>query len=155
MGERLENMLLAVKDIVQSNEDVAVIYPMHPNPQVRKTAKDVLQGCNRVTLCEPLDVVDCHNIMRRSYLILTDSGGLQEEAAVLSVPVLVMRESTERPEGVRAGASRCVGTERERIAREVKRLLDNRCERDKMTLHKNPYGDGNASRHIADILQSV
>jgi UDP-N-acetylglucosamine 2-epimerase (non-hydrolysing) len=151
-GQTLVGMLCAVRRICEQNDDVRVIFPVHPNPAVRKTAYDVLGDCPSVHLCEPLDVVDCHNIMANSYLALTDSGGIQEEAAALGLPVLVMRGVTERPEGIMAGVARLAGTDSEQIYVTVGELLRDRSLHKKMSVSKNPYGDGNACRRIADVL---
>ena len=147
----LEGMLLAVRELAK-REDVCFIYPVHPSPAVRKTAYRVLGNTDRVRLCEPFGVVECHNILARSYLVLTDSGGLQEEAAALRVPVFVMRDTTERQEGIEAGAARLAGTQREGIIRAVCALLDSKNEHAQMCAAKNPYGDGDACRRIADVL---
>ncbi len=152
IGIPLENMLLAVKDIVEGYADVRIIYPVHPNPKVKLFAENVLGNCERVTLCPPLGVVDCHNIMARSYMLLTDSGGIQEEAAALGKPVLIMRELTERPEGILAGVARLAGTDRYQILATAKELLDNPRLYAKMCTAKNPYGDGTASVKIADAI---
>ena len=152
IGKALENMLLAVKDIVYSYSDVRVIYPVHPNPKIKRIAKDVLGDCERVTLCPPLGVVDCHNIMARSYILLTDSGGIQEEAAALGKPVLIMRELTERPEGILSGVAKLSGTDRYQIVATAKELLDNPQLYAKMCTSKNPYGDGSASVQITDAI---
>ena len=152
IGKPLENMLFAVRDIVESYADVRVIYPIHPNPKVGSIAKEVLGECERVTLCPPLGVFDCHNIMARSYMLLTDSGGIQEEAAALGKPVLIMRELTERPEGILAGVARLAGTDRYQIIATVKELLDDPELYAKMCTAKNPYGDGTACVKIADAI---
>jgi UDP-N-acetylglucosamine 2-epimerase (non-hydrolysing) len=150
--EKLEDMLLAVRRVAEKYEDVRVIYPVHPNPKVKECAYGMLGGCERIRLCEPLGVVDCHNILARSYAVLTDSGGLQEEAAALGVPVLVMRENTERPEGVASGIARLVGTNADNIFNATCSLLDNYSLREKMSRSPNPYGEGSACKIIADIL---
>lgn len=152
IGKPLENMLTAVKRLAENISDIEIIYPVHPNPRVRELAHRVLGECERIKLCEPLDVEACHNIIARSYLVLTDSGGLQEEAAALGVPALVMRNVTERKEGIRAGVARLVGTECEKIYDEAKRLLENASEYKKMIAPVNPYGDGHACERIADII---
>ena len=151
-GQTLVGMLCAVRRICEQNADVRVIFPVHPNPAVRRVAEDVLGDCKSVHLCEPLSVVDCHNIMASSYLALTDSGGIQEEAAALGLPVLVMRGVTERPEGIMAGVARLAGTDSEQIYVTVSELLRDRALHKKMSVSKNPYGDGNACRRIADVL---
>lgn len=152
IGEPMEEMFRAIRRIVLEHPEIKVIYPMHLNPQVRRTADAILGGLERVHLIEPLEVVDFHNFMERSDLILTDSGGIQEEAPSLGKPVLVMRDTTERPEGVAAGTLRVVGTEEEGICRSFRELLENPAEYEKMSRASNPYGDGTACRKIADIL---
>lgn len=153
LGEPMHNMFRAIRRIMDEYEDVVAIYPIHMNPMVRKIADKELGGSKRIRIIEPLDVIDFHNFMAKSYLILTDSGGIQEEAPSLGKPVLVMRNVTERPEGVESGTLKIVGTEEERIYENFKLLLDNRGEYDKMANASNPYGDGFASRKIADILE--
>lgn len=152
IGISLENMLLAVRDIVMSYNDVRVIYPVHPNPSVKRTAEKILGGCERVTLCPPLGVVDCHNIMAKCYLILTDSGGIQEEAAALGKPVLIMRDVTERPEGILSGIARLAGTDRYQITATAKEFLDDPILYAKACTSPNPYGDGTACKKICDAL---
>ena len=152
LGEPMRHMFRAILRIVNENEDVKVIYPIHLNPAVRKIANEVFQDNRRIRLIEPLDVLDFHNFMKQSYLILTDSGGIQEEAPSLGKPVLVMRDTTERPEGVEAGTLRLVGTDEEKIYEEITRLFNNE-EYIKMSKAANPYGDGYASRRIADVLE--
>ena len=153
IGAPLEGMLSAVLDIVKEYEDVRVIYPLHPNPRIREIADKILGGHERIILCPPLDVVTCHNIMARSYLILTDSGGIQEEAAALRVPVLIMRNVTERQEGIVSGVARLAGTDRYQVSATVRELLDAPCVRQAMSQSSNPYGDGDACKRIADALQ--
>lgn len=153
LGQPLKNMFRAIKRIVDENEDVKVIYPIHLNPVVRSIANDIFKEEERVHIIEPLDVIDFHNFLSRSYLILTDSGGIQEEAPSLGKPVLVMRDTTERPEGIKAGTLKLVGTNEERIYKEFKRLLNDKEEYEKMSHASNPYGDGFASKRIADILE--
>lgn len=152
LGEPMKHMFRAILRIVNENPDIKVIYPIHLNPLVRQTANEVFQHNDRIHLIEPLDVLDFHNFMKQSYLILTDSGGIQEEAPSLGKPVLVMRDTTERPEGVEAGTLRLVGTDELKIYEAVTRLLDKE-EYMKMSKAVNPYGDGYASRRIADILE--
>ena len=154
IGKPLEEMLLAVREIADGYEDVRVMYPVHPNPRIGKIARDILGDCKRVTLCSPLGVVECHNVMSRSYILLTDSGGIQEEGAALGVPVLVMRDVTERPEGILAGVSRLAGTDRCQIVATVRDILDHKDAHDRMSAAKNPYGDGNACKIISDIIAS-
>ena len=148
-------MFRAIRRVMEKHSDVRAIYPIHMNPQVRKAAHEELDGLDRVHIIEPLDVFEFHNFMSRSYLILTDSGGIQEEAPALGKPVLVMRDTTERPEGVAAGTLKLVGTEEENIYKEFDRLLSDSEEYKAMSQAKNPYGDGTASNRIADIIQSL
>lgn len=152
LGKPMHNMFRAIRRIVDENEDVKVIYPIHMNPVVRKAADEELGNDDRIHIIEPLDVLDFHNFLSRSYLILTDSGGIQEEAPSLGKPVLVMRDTTERPEGIAAGTLKLVGTNEDVIYREFKMLLNDRDEYDKMSKASNPYGDGFACKRIADIL---
>ena len=152
LGEPMHHMFRAIRRVIEEHPDVKVLYPIHMNPAVRDAASAELSGCDRIRLIEPLEVLDCHNLMARSYLILTDSGGIQEEAPSLGKPVLVMRDVTERPEGIDAGTLKLVGTEEETIYREFTRLLDDRSAYDAMAHAENPYGDGHACERIADIL---
>lgn len=152
LGEPLRRMFKAVKRIVNEFDDIKVIYPIHMNPAVRRTACDVLGKDERVRLIEPLEVLDFHNFLSRSYLILTDSGGIQEEAPAMGKPVLVMRDTTERPEGIAAGTLKLVGTREETIYQEFKTLLTDTAAYEAMSRASNPYGDGFASGRIADIL---
>lgn len=152
LGEPMKNMFRAIKRVVEAHPDVKAIYPIHMNPVVRKTADDILGDFDRIRIIEPLDVVDFHNFLSRSYLILTDSGGIQEEAPSLGKPVLVMRDTTERPEGVEAGTLKIVGTDEQTIFNEFNKLLEDKSEYEKMSKASNPYGDGLASKRIADIL---
>lgn len=154
LGEPLQHMFRAIKRIVEEFDDIKVIYPIHMNPLVRKTANEILGEEERIRIIEPLDVVDFHNFMANAYLILTDSGGIQEEAPSLGIPVLVMRDTTERPEGIEAGTLKLVGTNEERIYEEFKCLLTNQEEYNNMSKASNPYGDGFASKRIADILEN-
>ena len=153
LGEPLRSMFRAIRRIVDEFDDVKVIYPIHMNPVVRSAANEILGGHERIKIIEPLEVVDFHNFLNRSYLILTDSGGIQEEAPSLGKPVLVMRDTTERPEGIKAGTLKLVGTKEEVIYTECKKLLIEEAEYKKMSNASNPYGDGNASKRIADILE--
>lgn len=153
LGRPMHNMFRAIRRIVDENPDVKVIYPIHMNPVVRIAANEELGNDDRIHIIEPLDVLDFHNFLSRSYLILTDSGGIQEEAPSLGKPVLVMRDTTERPEGVKAGTLKLVGTDEEMIYREFKTLLTNKHEYYKMSKASNPYGDGFACKRIADILE--
>ena len=152
LGEPLYHMFRAIRRIVDEFEAIKVIYPIHMNPVVRQTAKEILGDDDRVRLIEPLEVIDFHNFLSRSYLILTDSGGIQEEAPSLGKPVLVMRDTTERPEGIAAGTLKLVGTNEETIYNEFKRLLTDRDEYEQMSRASNPYGDGFACKRIADVL---
>ncbi len=153
LGEPLFHMFRAIKRIVDETPDIKVLYPIHMNPLVRSTAFEVFRTHDRIRLIEPLDVLDFHNFLNQSYLILTDSGGIQEEAPSLGKPVLVMRDTTERPEGLAAGTLKLVGTNENAIYNAFRNLLDNPCEYNKMSHACNPYGDGFASRRIADILE--
>ena len=152
LGEPMHSMFRAIRRIVDETPDVKVIYPIHMNPLVRKAADEELGNSDRIRLIEPLDVLDFHNFMSRSYLILTDSGGIQEEAPSLGKPVLVMRDTTERPEGIAAGTLKLVGTDEEVIYSEFKKLLTDKEEYEKMSKASNPYGDGLACKRIADVL---
>jgi UDP-N-acetylglucosamine 2-epimerase (non-hydrolysing) len=152
LGEPMRNMFRAIKRIVEEYSNIKVIYPIHMNPAVRMTAKEIFGDSNRIKIIEPLDVVDFHNFLARSYLILTDSGGIQEEAPSLGKPVLVMRDTTERPEGIIAGTLKLVGTEQEVIYDTFKLLLEDEREYEMMSNASNPYGDGFASVRIANIL---
>lgn len=154
LGKPMENMFRAIKRVMNEHPDVKAIYPIHMNPVVRQTADSILGGDERIRIIEPLEVLDFHNFLSRSYLILTDSGGIQEEAPSLGKPVLVMRDTTERPEGIKAGTLKLVGTEEETIYKEFKRLLEDENEYAKMSNASNPYGDGLACKRIADILEN-
>ncbi len=152
LGEPMHNMFRAIRRVMEEYPDLKALYPIHMNPLVRQAAADELSGFDRIHLIDPIEVLDCHNIMARSYLILTDSGGIQEEAPSLGVPVLVMRNTTERPEGIDAGTLKLVGTNEETIYSSFKLLLENKEAYDKMSKASNPYGDGHACPRIADIL---
>lgn len=154
LGEPMHHMFKAIRRLVDEAPDIKVIYPIHLNPIVRDTAVAILGDCDRIRLIEPLDVLDFHNFLARSYLILTDSGGIQEEAPSLGKPVLVMRDTTERPEGIAAGTLKLVGTNEETIYRTFKLLIDDPKEYEKMSHASNPYGDGFACQRIADILEN-
>lgn len=149
IGKPMENMFRAIKHIVDEDDNVKVIYPIHMNPVVREIAKRILGKCDRIRLIEPLNVLDFHNYMSKATLILTDSGGIQEEAPSLGKPVLVMRDVTERPEGVEAGTLKIVGTQEENIYKNIYELLHNEALYKKMSFAQNPYGDGHASEKIA------
>lgn len=153
LGEPMRNMFRAIKRIVNEFPDIKVVYPIHMNPVVREAANEILGNNDRVRIIEPLEVLDFHNFLSRSYLILTDSGGIQEEAPSLGKPVLVMRDTTERPEGIAAGTLKLVGTDEENIYKNFRLLLDSKEEYEKMSKASNPYGDGFASKRIADILE--
>lgn len=152
LGQPMHNMFRAIKRIIDEHPDVKAIYPIHMNPVVREAAQNELGDCDRIHIIEPLDVLDFHNFMARSYLIVTDSGGIQEEAPSLGKPVLVMRDTTERPEGIAAGTLKLVGTNEETIFQAFHNLLNDSSEYSKMSNASNPYGDGLASMRIADIL---
>lgn len=151
--DKLRSMFSAVKRVLDEHDDACAVYPIHPNPVVRQAASEVFDNDDKLQLIEPLNVIDFHNFMSRSYLILTDSGGVQEEAPGFGVPVLVLRDTTERPEGVAAGTLKLVGTDEEAIYREFTRLLDDKSEYEKMSHAINPYGDGMACDRIADIIE--
>lgn len=153
LGMPMRHMFHAIRRIMDKYEDVKAIYPIHLNPVVRQTAEEVLGGCDRIKIIEPLDVLDFHNFLARSFMVLTDSGGIQEEAPSLGKPVLVMRDTTERPEGITAGTLKLVGTDEEVIYQNLKELLENETSYNKMAHASNPYGDGLASKRIADILE--
>ena len=152
LGEPMHNMFRAIRRIMDENPDVKAIYPIHMNPLVRQAAEEELSGCDRIHIIEPLEVLDFHNFLARSYLILTDSGGIQEEAPSLGKPVLVMRDTTERPEGIAAGTLKLVGTDEKVIYENFKQLLEDRNAYEAMSRASNPYGDGFACKRIADIL---
>lgn len=155
LGEPMHRMFRAIRRIIDENEDVKAIYPIHLNPAVRKAAHEELDGCDRLHIIDPLDVLDFHNFLARSCIVLTDSGGIQEEAPGLGKPVLVMRDTTERPEGVEAGTLKLVGTDENQIYESCKLLLNDDAVYDGMSKASNPYGDGHASEKIADILERV
>ena len=151
-GEPMRRVFKVIREVVESREDVEVIYPVHLSPAVQEAAKEILGNTERIHLISPLDVVDFHNLAARSYFIMTDSGGVQEEAPSLGKPVLVLRDTTERPEGVEAGTLKLVGTESEKVKQEMEELLDNAAEYQRMSQAKNPYGDGKASERILDAI---
>lgn len=153
LGKPLENMFRAIKRIVDEYKNIKVIYPVHKNPLVRDAANKILGENERIKLIEPLEVIDFHNLLARAHIIMTDSGGIQEEAPSLGKPVLVMRDTTERPEGIKAGTLKLVGTDEENVYNKLKLLLDNKEEYEKMSKASNPYGDGFACKRIADILE--
>ncbi len=152
LGEPMRNMFRAIKRLVDKHEDVQVVYPVHMNPVVREIANEILGEHNRIHLIEPLDVIDFHNVAARSYLMLTDSGGVQEEAPSLGVPVLVLRDTTERPEGIEAGTLKLAGTDEETIFGLADELLSDKEAHDKMAKASNPYGDGRASERIVEAI---
>ncbi len=152
LGEPMRHIFRAIKRVVDEFSDVKVIYPIHMNPRVREVANEVFGDADRVKLIEPLEVFDFHNFQNKSYIILTDSGGIQEEAPSLGKPVLVLRDTTERPEGIKAGTLKLVGTDEDVIYEETKKLLLDKKEYEKMSKASNPYGDGHASRRIVDAI---
>lgn len=153
IGHPMEMMFRGIRRVVDDNKDVKLIYPLHKNPKVREIAQKYLSNHKRIRLIEPLDVCDFHNIMSRCFLILTDSGGIQEEAPSFGVPVLVMRTTTERPEGIETGTLKLIGTDEEDIYEQTSLLLRDRMEYQKMQTSENPYGDGHASERIVNILR--
>ena len=155
LGDPMRNMFRAIKRVINEQPDVKAIYPIHMNPKVREMANAILGNNQRIHIIEPLDVVDFHNFQARSHLILTDSGGIQEEAPSLGKPVLVMRDTTERPEGIAAGTLKLVGTKEETIYQEFNRLLTDQTAYNAMSHASNPYGDGHACERIADILEKA
>lgn len=153
LGKPMRHMFRAIRRVLDEHPDCRAVYPIHKNPVVREAAEAELNGCDRIHIIEPIEVFDCHNFEARSYLCLTDSGGIQEECPSYGVPVLVMRDTTERPEGVDAGTLKLVGTDEEVIYSTFKLLLENEEEYKKMSNACNPYGDGHACERIADILE--
>lgn len=154
LGNPMQNMFRAIRRVMDEHPDVKAIYPIHMNPVVRETANAILGGDDRIHIIEPLEVVDFHNFLSRSYLILTDSGGIQEEAPSLGKPVLVMRDTTERPEGIAAGTLKLVGTDEEVIYQNFTKLLDDEDAYNAMAHAVNPYGDGHACERIADVIEN-
>ncbi len=154
LGEPMHNMFRAIRRVMEEHPDVKALYPIHMNPVVRKAAEEELGGLDRIRIIEPLEVLDFHNFLARSYMILTDSGGIQEEAPSLGKPVLVMRDTTERPEGIDAGTLKLVGTDEDVIYDNFKLLLENEEAYNAMAHASNPYGDGFACKRIADILEN-
>ena len=150
----MRGMFRAIRRICEKHPDVKIVYPVHLNPAVVSAANEVLGGMDRVRLIKPLEVVEFHNLLARSYMILTDSGGIQEEAPSLHKPVIVMRDTTERPEGVEAGTLKLAGTDENVLFDMIDELLTDRAEYDRMSSAKNPYGDGHASERIADAIIS-
>ncbi|WP_129044610.1 non-hydrolyzing UDP-N-acetylglucosamine 2-epimerase [Companilactobacillus metriopterae] len=151
-GEPMRQVFKAMRKVVDNNDDIELIYPVHLNPVVQETAQEILGDDSRIHLIDPLDVVDFHNLASKSYFIMTDSGGVQEEAPSLGKPVLVLRDTTERPEGVEAGTLKLVGTDADVVEREMNRLINDEAEYQRMANAKNPYGDGKASERIADAI---
>lgn len=154
LGEPMHNMFRAIRRVMDEHPDVKAIYPIHMNPVVRQAADEELSGCDRIRIIEPLEVLDFHNFLARSFMILTDSGGIQEEAPSLGKPVLVMRDTTERPEGIKAGTLKLVGTDENVIYENFKLLLEDENAYEAMSKASNPYGDGFACKRIADILEN-
>lgn len=154
LGDPMRHIFKAIRRIVDEFNDVKVIYPIHLNPIVRSIANEIFNGCDKVKLIEPLEVFDFHNFQNKSYIILTDSGGIQEEAPSLGKPVLVLRDTTERPEGIKAGTLKLVGTNEETIYTETKKILTDKKEYDNMSHASNPYGDGHASERIVNSIIS-
>ena len=154
LGEPMRHMFRAIRRVLEEHPDCRAVYPIHMNPLVREAASEELGNCDRIHLIEPLDPMDCHNFEARCYLCLTDSGGIQEECPTFGRPVLVMRETTERPEGIASGALRLTGTDEEAIYRNFRELLENPAAYARMAHAGNPYGDGRASERIADILET-
>ena len=153
LGDPMHHMFRAIRRVLDEHPDCKAVYPIHMNPVVRQAADEELGGCDRIHIIEPIEVFDCHNFEARSFLCLTDSGGIQEECPSYGVPVLVMRDTTERPEGVDAGTLKLVGTDEETIYNTFKLLLENETEYKKMSNACNPYGDGHACKRIADIIE--
>lgn len=153
LGQPLKNMFKAIKRILDEFDNVKIVYPIHKNPIVRDTANEIFGDSEKIKLIEPLEVLDFHNFLNKAYMILTDSGGIQEEAPSLGKPVLVMRDTTERPEGIAAGTLKLVGTDEENVYNSIKLLLEDEKEYQKMSKASNPYGDGHACKKIADILE--
>lgn len=154
LGKNMEQMFRAIKRLVEKHDDIVVVYPVHLNPVVKQLADDILGDDERIKLIDPLSVIDFHNFIAKAYLILTDSGGIQEEAPSLGVPVLVLRDTTERPEGIEVGTLKLIGTDEEKIFSEANKLLTDQVAHDDMTKASNPYGDGLASKRIADAIVS-
>ena len=153
LGQPMHNMFRAIRRVLEEHPECKAVYPIHMNPLVRQAAKAELGDCERIHIIEPIDVLDCHNFEARAYLCFTDSGGIQEECPSYGVPVLVMRDTTERPEGIEAGTLRLVGTEEEKIYKAFSLLLNDKKEYEKMSCACNPYDDGHACERIADVLE--
>ncbi len=152
LGEPMRHIFRAIRRLCDEFDNIKVVYPIHMNPKVREVANEVFNGCDKVKLIEPLEVFDFHNFQNKSYIIMSDSGGIQEEAPSLGKPVLVLRDTTERPEGIEAGTLKLVGTNEDKIYEEAKKLLTDKNEYEKMSKASNPYGDGHASERIADAI---
>ena len=152
LGEPMKNIFNAVKRLVIEVPNIKVVYPIHLNPNIRKIADEVIGNNDKIKIIEPLEVIDFHNFINKSYLILTDSGGIQEEAPSLGKPVLVLRDTTERPEGIKAGTLKLIGTDEKKVYKEIKKLLVDKSEYEKMSRANNPYGDGFASKKIVDEI---
>lgn len=155
LGEPMRNMFRAIRRVMDEYTNIKAIYPIHMNPLVRSAAKEILGDCDRIHIIEPLEVLDFHNFLARSYMVLTDSGGIQEEAPSLGKPVLVMRDTTERPEGIKAKTLKLVGTDEETIYQNFKLLIENEVAYNEMSKASNPYGDGFACKRIVDVLEKV
>ena len=152
LGEPMRHIFRAIRRLCDEFDNIKVVYPIHMNPKVREVANEVFNGCDKVKLIEPLEVFDFHNFQNKSYIIMSDSGGIQEEAPSLGKPVLVLRDTTERPEGIEAGTLKLVGTNEDKIYEEEKKLLTDKNEYEKMSKASNPYGDGHASERIVDAI---
>lgn len=152
LGEPMRNIFKGIRRVLDETDGIKVVYPIHKNPIVRQTANEIFGECNRIKLIEPLEVFDFHNFENKAYIILTDSGGIQEEAPSLGKPVLVLRDTTERPEGIEAGTLKLVGTDEDTIYRETIKLLTDKNEYEAMSKASNPYGDGHASERIVDAI---
>ena len=152
LGDPMRNIFKGIKKVIDEVDDIKVVYPIHLNPKVREVANEIFGNCDRVRLIEPLEVFDFHNFQNKAYIILTDSGGIQEEAPSLGKPVLVLRDTTERPEGIEAGTLKLVGTDEEKVYKETLKLLKDKKEYEKMSNASNPYGDGRASKRIVDAI---
>ena len=152
LGEPMRNMFRAIKRIIEKHDDIKMVYPVHLNPIVVQIAEEIFGDCDRIKLIKPLEVVEFHNLLNRSYLILTDSGGIQEEAPSLGKPVIVLRDTTERPEGIEAGTLKLAGTDENVIYDMIDELLENKEEYEQMSQASNPYGDGLASKRIVDAI---
>lgn len=155
LGEPMRQIFSAIRRAIEENKGYKVLYPIHLNPKVREIANSVLSGCDGVKIIEPLEVVDFHNFLNKSHFILTDSGGIQEEAPSLGKPVLVLRDTTERPEGVKAGTLKLVGTGEQDVYREITRLMHDESEFNRMSAASNPYGDGQASKRIVNEIIKI